>query len=252
MAIDKVYDSLLDYLGQNGIKVGEIDTLVNYRNLTEEQALEQLFIISEFHKKIMGYNGYMNIRLDNKTGRMIEQYKIYNKKLKRDIKKIKLNTPENQFEELLLEIGDVYLERAENCIEEIYKWDYIDLISRSMQRVELCLGCTDFNHIAKDESIVISTLNNCCYNMVEIDCVYFINKLKKKGLTMNWESLIYKYCDFEGLECKSAKFISGLVSYPYEFMKCCSRYRENKKDWDELKYKEKLLKIIERDNYNLI
>ena len=248
MAIDKAYDSLLDYLDQNGIRVGEIDTVVNYRDVTEEQALEQLLIISEFHKKIIGYNGYMNIRLDNKTGKIVEQYKIYNKKLKRDIKKIKLNKPENQYEELLLEVGDLYLDRAEASVEEIYKWDYIDLISRSMQRVEICLGCTDFNNIAKEEGIVISSLDNCCYNMVENDGVYLINKLKKKGLTMNWENLIYKYCDFEGLEYKSAKFISGLVSYPYEFMKCCNRYRENKKDWDELKYKQKLLKIIERDN----
>lgn len=252
MTIDKIYDSFLDYLAKNGINIEDQLFLVDYRELSEKDVEDQLLIISEFHKKVLGYNGYMNMRLDNKTGKLVEQYKINNKKLRRDLKNVKANSPENPFEDILLKTGDIYLEAAEKCIDDIYKWDYIDLISRSMQRVEICLGCTDFSNIAKKDGIKISTMKECCYNMVEVDGVYLINKLKKKGLVMDWDKLMLKYCDFEGLEYKSVKFMSSLISYPYEYMKCCNRYRENKKNWDELKYKEKLLKIIDRDNYNLI
>lgn len=252
MGADRIYDSFLDYLARNDITIDEQAFGIDYRNITEKNVEEQLLIISEFHKKILGYNGYMNMRLENKTGRMVEQYKTCNRKLKRDLKNIKANSPQNQFEEVLLKTGDKYLDTAEACIDDIYKWDYIELISRSMQRVEICLGCTDFDNIVKDGCIKISTVENCCYNMIEVDGIYLINKLKKKGLVMDWENLILKYCDFEGLEYKSVKFMSSLISYPYEYMKCCNRYRENKKDWDELKYKEKLLKIVDRDSYNLI
>jgi len=252
MPIDKIYDSFLDYLAKNGINVGEQPFPIDYRYLTEKDVEDQFSVISEFHKKALGYNGYMKMRLDNKTGKLVEQYKIYNRKLKRDLKNIKANSPENQFEEALLRTGDIYLDIAEKCINDIYKWDYIELISRSMQRVEICLGCTDFNNIINEDGIKISSMKDCCYNMVEVDGVYLINKLKKKDLVMDWDELVSEYCNYEGLEFKSVKFMSSLISYPYEYMKCCNRYRENKKDWDELKYKEKLLKIVDRDNYNLI
>jgi len=252
MPVDKIYDSFLDYLGKSGITVSDEPLGVDYRALSEKNVEDQLLLISEFHKKVVGYNGYISMRLDNKTGKLIEQYKINNRKLKRDLKNIKTNSPQNQFEEYLMKTGDKYLEIAEACINDIYKWDYVDLISRSMQRVEICLGCTDFDNITKQDNIKISTIKDCCYNMVEVDGVYLISKLKKKGLAMEWDKLILKYCDFEGLEYKSVKFMTSLVSYPYEYMKCCNRYREKKKDWDELKYKEKLLKIVDRDNYNLI
>ncbi len=73
-----------------------------------------------------------------------------------------------------------YINRAEKVIESIYENGYINLVWRSMDRKEICLGKTHFNNIRYNEGIEVIDINKCSYNMVEMDCIELLYKINKK------------------------------------------------------------------------
>lgn len=250
MIRDELYKSFLDFLWSKNIKVLEYmeNESVLLEDTKEEEIVNQLYLISEFHKKTMGYKGYLGLRLDNKTGSTIEQYKVNIKRLKRYLKNIRLNSASSNFERKLLKVGFDYIKRAENCISEIMNLGYMDIIERSMKRTEICLGITTFDNLNITEGILeVNSLRKCCYNNIEMDCFYFLSKFRKRNLKLDYKDMINKYCEYEDLDEKSSRFILVLLSYPYEFMKCCKRYRERSKDWSEEEYEERLEKAILKD-----
>ena len=202
--------------------------------------------------KTLGYTGRMNKRLDNNIGKTVEQYKVFIKRLNRDLEKLKEKEPDNEFEKLLQEKGELYLLRAKDCIDNIYINDYMNLIVRSMKRMEMCLGNTYFNNLRKNKEIEVKSVDNCCYNMVEMDLVYLLNKIKRKGINVDVNSIIMEFCELESLESYSASFVQSIISYPYEFIKCCNRYREKSKDWTEDEYVLKLQRAMILDGNSLI
>lgn len=252
---DIVFDSFWDALKEKGIyRVSSFNAFKPYNgiSISEVDVIKQLKIVSEVHNLILGYGGYLNKRMDNCTGKKVEQYKVANKKFMRDIKKLKNTTPKNNFEERLVECGSEFLQRAEACIKEVYSADYYGLISRSMKRTEICIGNTGFNNLRKEENIEIIDLSHCAYDMVECDALYLLSKLKRGGANLDWKALIKEFCSIENLDNNSEKFITAMLSYPYEFMKCCNRYRYKKKDWSDVEYKIKLEKAIEKDGNSII
>ncbi len=256
MIKDELYKSFIEYLASVGIELVTdfaVDTPLQIEDINEEKLEHQLYIISEFHKKVMGYKGYMGKRLDNKTGSVVEQYKVNIKRLKRYVKNIRINTASSDFERLLLKEGFQYLNRAENSISRVFASGYMDIIERSMKRTEICLGLTGFNNLRKKaHSIEVQSLDKCCYNNVEMDCFYFLSKYRRKGIKLDYKRLANKFCQYEGLDENSCSYILALLSYPYGFMKCCNRYREKTKEWNEEEYKYSLLKEIQRDGEVLI
>ncbi|MDP4087885.1 MAG: spore coat protein [Bacillota bacterium] len=220
--------------------------------LSQEQINSHITLISEFHQKTMGLSGFTGGRIDNCTGKKVEQFKVYIKKLKRDIKRINTNGPLNAFEEIVMEKAPEYLERAENCIKVIYDNGYFKLIERSMKRNELCLGNAYVDNLVKDGVIKIRSTKKLCYNMVECDLVYFLGKLKRRmKKTMLMESII-EFCRLEELDESSERFILASLSYPSEFMKTCEKHRCGKKNWDDNEYIKKLISSIEKDGEFLL
>lgn len=248
----------LTYMEGQGVIEGEFKEKISLKNCNmEKEIINQLYIISEFHKKAMGYNDYIGHRLEDKRGRTIEQYKVYIKRVKRKYNDIMNNSPKNEFEELLLEYGKNYLNRAEKSIKDIYDTEYLEIIRRSMNRNEICLGNTYFNNLRKIKFIEVLNLEKCSYDLVEMDAATFFKKLMKKNLKLHYKKLIDKFCDFENLDNRSNTFLQSLIEYPTEFMKCCNKYitstkymmYDNKLNID--KSKDKLKKIIKCD-YNIL
>lgn len=247
---DELYNSFLDYLCTKNIKVLEHvkQEPILLNNAKEEEILNKLYLLSEFHKKTMGYKGYMGLRLDNKTGSTVEQFKVNIKRLKRYLKNIRLNSAGSDFERKLLIKGFDYIKRAESCISEIMNSGYLDIIERSMKRTEICLGNTNFSSLNKINDVLeIGSLSKCSYNNIEMDCFYLLSKYRRRNIKVDYKALVNKYCEYAELNEKSSKFILALLSYPYEFMKCCNRYREKSKDWSEEEYEERLQKAIIKD-----
>ncbi|OFI06170.1 spore coat protein S [Clostridium acetireducens DSM 10703] len=242
MKKDIYQSSFKDYLKCNEIQI--VDNFKYINNITEDSVYNQLSTIKQFHVISTKYANYNKNIFKSSIGKIVENNKVSLKKVKRFLKNIKY--PKNDFEEFLLSISDEYISKAEICINEIYNSKYINLIKRSMNRNELCLGNTYFNNLRNYKgAIQITNLNKCSYNMVEIDCYYLLNKLRKKGFKFPWEKLADEFCNIENLSKYSSNFIIALMSYPYEFMKYCNRYRLNKKNWTSKKYMIKLKKSLD-------
>jgi hypothetical protein len=253
---DELYKSFMEYLSSKDIyQVEAIDSckLPQMDSIDEAELEKQLYALSQFHNKVLGYKGYMGKRLDNKTGSVVEQYKVNIKRLKRYLKNIRINAASSNFERRLLKEGFEYLQRAERCISEAYNAGYMSIIERSMKRTELCIGSTDFSNITKNgDNIEVISLDKCCYNNVEMDCLSLLSKYKSKGIKLDYKRLVDKFCELEKLDENSSKFILALLSYPHNFMKCSNRYREKKKDWTEEEYEDRLIKAMIKDGETLV
>ncbi|GAA0121237.1 MAG: hypothetical protein KID00_06930 [Clostridium argentinense] len=249
------YDTFGEYLKEKGIK--KIDFILKdnkslSRNGLDERVANQLQLISEFHQKSCGFNGYLKKRINNDTCKLVEEYKVQIKRFSKFMEKLKELGPKNEFEKLLMSKGDKYLKRAEECMKYIYNFNYMELISRSMKNVEVCLSDVGFDNLDRGETLEIVNFCDIAYNMVEMDAYYLLSKLKRKGANLNWEKHVKKFCELEKLDNNSEKFILAMLSYPHEFMKIFERYRKNKKNWSDKEYSDRLMKAMEEDGLSLI
>lgn len=246
-------NSFLKYSSERGIKQVDFHGENLYReSIDKNNIISHMYTLKEFHQKAMGYNNYIGHRLEDKRGRTVEQYKIYLKKVRRIYESFKEKPDLNDFEKIILQYGEGYLDRAESCVETIYENKYLDLIKRSMDRNEICLGDTYFTNIRENKYIEVNNLNKCIYDLLEMDGVDFLNKLMKKGFQLDYKELIESFCKIEDLGIESQRFIEALISYPYDFMKTCVKYNKKSSKEDKEKYEAKLRKIVEVDSLILI
>ena len=249
------YDSFQQYLTTMGVKKVNFMLKNNEtlnRRILEGKVLDQIHIINEVHKLSCGFNGYLRKRINNHTCKLIEDDKIQLNKLRRSLEKIEENGPADRIEEIVLERGYKILARGEKVIDTIMNNGYMDLVARSMDNVEICLTDVDFDNLGKGETIEIVNFDDIAYNMVEMDCYYFLVKLKRKGFKVNFNRCIDEFCELEGLGKNSKIFIRALLSYPYEFIKIYEKYKKNKKNWNEEEYIRRLLNGIKEDEISLI
>ena len=241
------------YLITKGIDVvSDIEFELKSKKVNEEMLANQLEIISEFHKKVQGSTVGVKERLDSRAGRIVENYKVNIKKLRRDINRFKDHQLSNMFEEIILHKGDDYVKRGEDVIRNIYDNGYYDLILRSMENKEICLGNVDFSNLTKDGNIKIKSYKKASYNMVEIDCYNLLYKYKKKGANVDFKKLIRYFCELENLNEFSYQFIASCLSFPYEITKQCNNYRLRKRDLSDDEYLLRLQKAIVQDSMTLL
>jgi len=245
--------AFLEYAKQRGIIENSLnEELKLNKSMREENILDYLKLISEFHKKIMGYDDYVWYRLQDKRGRIMEQYKIYFKKASRELQIVKSKEELNSFEKVSLEYGERYLKIAQRCIEEIYNNGYLELLKRSMNRCEIVLGDNNINNIRKGEFIEVAYLEECAYDLVELDAVFYLNKLIKKGIKLDYDKLLVKFCEFESLDQYSLRFMKAMITFPYEFIKCFIKGASKYTEKDESNYLNKLNKSLDISKINLL
>lgn len=248
--------SFIEYLNSKDIEYVE-DLKTSEGELVDPHKIKnQVSAIVEFNLRTLGYDEDMNKRLKSNAGNMLEQYKIYTKRLKRYLSNLREKHMESKLEEILYKYGLSCLNRSNKCIDIIYQSDYLGLVNRSMDRKEVCLGNTYYNNLSKgiDEKIKVRSIDKCCYNMVETDLVYFLNKLKKFESQINFTSLIDDFCNMESLDKRSFKFISALLSYPYYSMKYYNKFITKAKNHNEneIECLNGLMQAMKKDRYNLV
>lgn len=242
-----------DYAKKRGIiETNQYNQEKLKKDIDEEMVLRHLKLISEFHERVMGYNNYISHRLEDKRGRTVEQYKVYIKRVKRYVDSLKQKQVHNHFEKIVLEYGDNFIERANSCISVIYNSGYLELIKRSMDRCEICLGDTNFDNLGKGQYIEVVTLKDCAYDLVELDGIYYLNKLIKRGVNLDYKRLVNKFCEFEQLDKNSVSFMEAILSYPYEFIKCTLKTIKDCKKIEEEKCANKIIKAIELSPYSFM
>lgn len=245
--------SLEQYLSDNNFRItGKFKDEKILKNVSENIVFNQIELIYEFQKVAMDYEGIAYITINNKIGKDIEKYKAWIRNLAKTVRSIKSKNYINEFEHNLIETADTYLEKAETCINVVNGSDYLGLAKRSTKRSELCLGVTYFDNIRKKDSIEIESLSRCAYNMIEMDVIYFIRRLKRNAIVMDYNKMTSYFCQLHDLNKNSHMFITALSSYPYEYMKCCEKYRANKNKFDVDYYNTKLKDAMRRDGKSLL
>lgn len=249
------YDSFEEYLCSRGVRkvnfILKSNETLNKRIL-EEKVINQLNVIKEIHNLTCGFNGYLRKRINNQTCKLVEEEKIQLKKFKRSLENISERGPQGRIENIVLDRGYELLERGQKCINTIMDNGYMDLVARSMKNIEICLTEVDFDNLGKTDAIEIVDFDDIAYNMIEMDCYYFLAKLKRKGFYVDFDETIDRFCKIEDLGQESNIFIRSLLSYPYEFFKIYEKYKKNKKNWSEDEYVRRLLNGIREDEKSLI
>lgn len=245
--------SFEEYLKIKGISVSSEPHPVGSSDITEEIILEQFKLISKFHTIASDYNGFDLKNIENKTGRLIEKYKVEIRSLKRYVNNINGLKNLNEADKYILEHFEETILRSENSIDAAMNIDYIKLIRRSMINNEICLGNSFFDNIyACTGGIKIKELDDICFNMIEMDCIYIIGKLKNRKLSFDFEKLIKEYVSMEKLDEDSEVFIKALASYPAQYMKWFKRYLDRNGDFKAEDYLIKLTKAAKKDGKSII
>ena len=244
--VEPSYKLFYDYLINKDITVllEPRKVELDIKDIDEEKVKKQLELISLFHKKVMGYYE-RGSKLNDSTGKVFEKYKMYEKKLKKDIRN-------NRYSGVIKEILKATYERVNQSINKIYDIGYLNIIRRSMEREEICLEDSSFNNIFLDKKIIIRDVNSCSYNNLEMDAVYLLGKLKRKRIDLNYRALAEYFCSLEGLGIESVDYIIAFISYPYQTVKCLNRYRDNRAFISEEEFIKKLKKAVRKDGESLI
>ncbi len=246
-------NNFLKFLEEQGIKIvdGLSDDKKKY--ITIDDVRKQISVINEFHEKTTGHGSVLFREIKNKTGKTLESYKLSIRKLKKEMLRLKVGIPRDEAEKLILQAGEEYIDRAENCFKEIREADYVNIIRRSMNRTELCLGNARFDNIRKNDYLEVVDLKKCSYDVIEMDVVALFSYIRRKEPDFDWKQLAGEYCFKEKLPESSEKFILAVLSYPSEFMKYFNRYYAyvyacgNKYAGSALKYEKKIKKAMRRD-----
>ena len=228
------------YILDKGITICDEKKTIDKEAIDKEDVLKQLDAISEFHRKVMGYEQGLSKLLNYNMGKIVEEHKVDIKKVGRCLR----NVQDKQWSDML--------GRAQMCINLIYSSDYYSLLKRSMGRKEVCLGDTFFDNIWREEKLCINSIKDCCYDVVELDCVYLLNKLRRKGIVLNYKELVEYYCTQENLSESSYYYMLSMLSFPEEFMKCWRRYRIETKEMTEKQFATKIKRAIKKDRDSLI
>lgn len=219
-----------EYLMARGVVVME-----GHNHYNENKEIQShVKVIAEFHKKAAGYREYGNNSLKDNLGRDIEKAKVEIKKFKKLLQEIKLKGSENQIEEAILKYGDDIVERANKGLKVSYNNKYLDIIKRSMDRGEVCMGNPYYDNICENQGLLLVNINNCIYDLVESDCIAFLKRLRKKGIKFELDKLIDQYCSLEGLDLFSKEYISSLALYPGSVIRFSIRYWEKEFVYNEV------------------
>lgn len=253
MNIDQI---MFDFFSEKGIVINsgsKRNIAYMEGNLKKLDVLNQLYVISKFHRTVMKNSKLYKYADKGRTGKFVEEKKVEIRKFKKFLEYIKVVDSKNEFKDMLIEDSKEYLVRAEKCIYEIQNSGYFDILKRSIRRREICLEDGYFDNLfEEDGKINIINADKSAYENVEMDAVYFLRKLKEKEYEFDYINLAQRFAEYEELDSCSINFILAALSYPNEFMKCCKKFRNLTYGYVEKGYKKILLKAEEKDGKCLI
>ena len=253
--VAEAINSLLEYLEENNITISDFSKnkkLKKLKYINDEDVKNQLSIVNEFHKCVSVYRCASSHMLPMQTGKLVEEYKKRKKYFKKYIELLKSKKDLNNFEKVIFEYSDEYLNRSEKVLKVISNSRYISIIKRSMDKYEICLGNTNFSNLRKRKNLEIASLQDCSFCNVEMDAIYLLSKLKRKNVKLDLNNLIDFYIKAEKLDDNSKKFILAMLSFPSGLINLVLDYKKGKKNFSSEENLLKLKNEIIKDNYSLI
>lgn len=242
---------IITYLNNNNIIVDENITRKSDRNIIDIS--NQIDLIVMIQGRLMN-NGITIIpRINSTIGKDVESFRVQNKKVEKILKSISLNSYKNNLDYYILEKGTIALDRAKKSFDIMDNKIYFELIRRSMNNYEMCLGRVDEGNLKLEENGVlkIRTTKYISYNLIENDLFNYIKRVKRRGFNIRTEKVIDEFIYKSSLSETSKNYLTALCNYPFETMKLIYKYR----DYEDNNYDEWIKKIkvaIEIDGDEII
>ena len=163
------------------------------------------------------------------------------KKIEKMIEILDEKNKKSNFDYFIIEEGNKALDRAKNSLNSLNDKEYLELIMRSMNNYEICLGRVDEGNLIKINNIInIRTIRYLSYNLLENDCYNYIKRLRKKGIDINTEEIINCFLNKWNLDDKSLRYINVLANYPIESMKLLLKLKYDKSKFTEEQWIEQI------------
>ncbi len=242
---------IITYLSNNNIIVDEDLTRKNDRSSIDIS--NQIDLIVMIQNRLMN-NGITIIpRINSTIGKDVENFRVQIKKVEKGLKSINSNNKKSDLDFYILEKANIVLNRAKKSIGTMDNEIYFELIRRSMNNYEMCLGRVDEGNLKIEENDVlkIRTVKYISYNLIEHDLFNYIKRVKRKKFNIQVEEVIDEFVYKSSLSEKSKNYLTALCNYPFETMKLIYKYRYyDDNDYDE--WTKKIKAAIEIDGDEII
>lgn len=219
---------IYEYLSSRSIIISD----ERFKESIEVSVSEQIQLISDAHKRLLGGREVIIPRIQSVIGREFEGYKVDIKKNKNYLNKLANNNSTSYLEDYIIDEGTDIIKRAEETLSLLDLEIYFSIIKRSMKRYEICLGRVDESNLKKDknEIIYISSNKYIVYDLLESDCYNYIKKIKKRRKNCNINKIINEFVNKSALAEESIKYLRILSIYPNESMKVLNKCRSGRLD----------------------
>lgn len=221
-------------------------------SLDEDGIKSYLKLLSIFHDRAKGFDNYMIQKLPNKTGELLSQYKIMDRRIKREVAKSKRKKQIDCCEEFIIEKSVEMLERSRSALLYITFDQYLKVLDRSMKRKEISIGSNKMEVIKENEPLIVKSISECFYDVNENDFIRMAVRLKRKSCEVPWRDLLESFLEYEKLGDESRYYLRACLSYPYEFMKNAWRYYQAKREWTPERYLVKMRRAYSIDDKSII
>lgn len=236
------------YFNKNGIQVAG-NYFKSKKNIDIKDIEKQIDLIVMFQKKIAGLNFDGADRIESKIGKTLEDYKVQIKVLSRDYNELFLKEKKNEVDKYIILEGRKMLKQAEYAVNNISDELYFNIIHRSMNRKEICIGRIDSGNLKyEDKRITVGIVKNIAYNLIEEDFYKYIKRIQKKNIKSDENLLIKNFVYKSHLAYNSIIYLQGLCLYPRDFFKNWQRYRKNRVEKTDEYYMSEFKRIEKYEN----
>jgi hypothetical protein len=227
---------------------------VNIEKENMEEIFKQVDNIIFFQRAFGKYKVNLFPRIRCTIGKEIDNFCGQALLIKKYLNRI--NNKENlkELDRYILENGSGLIEKVNNSLRHIENNDYRNIIKRSMNNYEVCLGRPDEGNltVSEDGKIKIGTIKYLNYNLKENDIYFYIKKIKRRNILINIEEVIDYYILKENLGESSREYLKALVSIPNEELKILERIILGKIKVSEEEFLKEVNRVIKMDSKNLI
>lgn len=241
--------SFKSYASSKGIYEIEEINKAKCEIFTNEIIFDHINLIFDLHERLKG----CEVPLTNLANKMVEDFRVAKFFLKEDIEKYKIN-PKNEFENKVIEFGQVNLYRIERILSLISSVNYENLILRSLRRREICIYNVNLNDIQMkmNSLIYVKNLNEFCENILEYDYIKLFTKIKRSSKEIDFMKCCAYVCSKERFTSDSYNFILACVSFPYEFIRVVSKYRDLGRELSDYYFECDFENVFKKDGKSLV
>ncbi len=211
------------YVMSKGIYEFEKTNKASQKDYTEEKICNHINVICDLHERLKE----CSIPTINLTNKMVEDFKVAELFLRQDIERYKIDS-KNKFEMRVSKLGPEVLERIRKVLSVIEQSNYESIVLRSLKNKEICVYNVSLNQICEDGNshIYVKNINEFCENILEYDYIKFLTKIKRMTSGVDFLKCCAYICSKEEFGIDSYNFILASISFPYEFTRVISKYRD--------------------------